>query len=48
MLIDDEIQVEELPGFDYRERAVPHDGRLAARKKRRAFGGRVMGRRRRR
>jgi ATP-dependent RNA helicase RhlE len=48
MLIDDEIPVEELPGFDYRERAVPHEGRLAARKKRRAFGGRVMGRRRRR
>jgi ATP-dependent RNA helicase RhlE len=48
MLIDDEIPVEALEGFPYRERAVPHVGRLAARKKRRAFGGRVMGRRRRR
>jgi ATP-dependent RNA helicase RhlE len=47
MLIDSEIPVEELEGFPYRERAVPRTGRLAARKKRRAFGGRVMGRRRR-
>jgi ATP-dependent RNA helicase RhlE len=48
MLIDSEIPVEELEGFPYRERAVPHEGRLAGRKKRRAFGGRVMGRRGRR
>ena len=48
MLIDSEIPVEELEGFPYRERAVPRAGRLAARKKRKAFGGRVMGRRRRR
>ena len=48
MLIDSEIPVEELEGFPYRDRAVPHAGRLAGRKKRRAFGGRVMGRRRRR
>ncbi len=47
MLIDTEIPVEELEGFAYRERAVPRAGRLAARKKRKAFGGRVMGRRRR-
>jgi hypothetical protein len=48
MLIDTEIPVEELEGFPYRERAVPRAGRLAMRKKRKAFGGRVMGRRRRR
>jgi ATP-dependent RNA helicase RhlE len=48
MLIDTEIPVEELKGFPYRERAVPRVGRLAMRKKRRAFGGRVTGRRRRR
>ncbi len=48
MLIDTEIPVETLEGFPYRERAVPRPGRLAARKKRRAFGGRVMGRRGRR
>jgi ATP-dependent RNA helicase RhlE len=48
MLIDTEIPVEELEGFPYRERAVPRAGRLAARKKRKAFGGRVMGRRGRR
>jgi len=47
MLIDSEIPVENLEGFVYRERAVPRAGRLAARKKRKAFGGRVMGRRRR-
>ncbi|HEY5432702.1 MAG TPA: DEAD/DEAH box helicase [Coriobacteriia bacterium] len=47
MLIDSEIPVENLEGFPYRERAVPREGRLAARKKRKAFGGRVMGRRRR-
>ena len=47
MLIDNEIPVENLEGFPYRERAVPREGRLAARKKRKAFGGRVMGRRRR-
>jgi ATP-dependent RNA helicase RhlE len=47
MLIGTEIPVEELEGFPYRERAVPRKGRLAARKKRKAFGGRVMGRRRR-
>ena len=47
MLIDSEIPVEQLEGFPYRERAVPRPGRLAARKKRKAFGGRVMGRRRR-
>ena len=45
MLIDTEIPVENLEGFPYRERAVPRPGRLAARKKRKAFGGRVMGRR---
>ena len=48
MLIDTEIPVEELESFTYRERAVPRTGRLAARKKRKAFGGRVMGRRGRR
>ena len=48
MLIDSEIPIEHLEGFPYRERAIPMTGRLAARKKRRAFGGRVMGRRRRR
>lgn len=48
MLLDYEIPVEELEGFPYRERAVPRAGRLAARKKRKAFGGRVTGRRRRR
>lgn len=48
MLIDSEVPVEHLEGFPYRERAIPMTGRLAARKKRRAFGGRVMGRRRRR
>jgi ATP-dependent RNA helicase RhlE len=48
MLIDSEIPVENLEGFPYRERAVPRAGRLAARKKRKAFGGRVMGRRGRR
>jgi ATP-dependent RNA helicase RhlE len=48
MLIDTEIPVENLEGFPYRERAVPRLGRLAARKKRKAFGGRVMGRRGRR
>jgi ATP-dependent RNA helicase RhlE len=48
MLIDTEIPVEHLEGFPYRERAVPMKGRLAARKKRKAFGGRVMGRRGRR
>ena len=47
MLIDTEIPVENLEGFPYRERAIPRVGRLAARKKRKAFGGRVMGRRRR-
>jgi ATP-dependent RNA helicase RhlE len=47
MLIGTEIPVEELEGFPYRERAIPRKGRLAARKKRKAFGGRVMGRRRR-
>jgi ATP-dependent RNA helicase RhlE len=47
MLIGTEIPVEELEGFPYREHAVPRVGRLAARKKRKAFGGRVMGRRRR-
>ncbi|MDO8963656.1 MAG: DEAD/DEAH box helicase [Coriobacteriia bacterium] len=44
MLIDTEIPVEHLEGFPYRERAIPMAGRLAARKKRKAFGGRVMGR----
>ena len=48
MLIDSEIPVENLEGFPYRERAIPRPGRLAARKKRKAFGGRVMGRRGRR
>ena len=48
MLIDTEIPVEELEGFDYRDRAVPREGRLVARKRRRTFGGRVMGRRRKR
>ena len=48
MLIDSEIPVENLEDFPYRERAVPRAGRLAARKKRKAFGGRVMGRRGRR
>jgi ATP-dependent RNA helicase RhlE len=48
MLIDTEIPVENLEGFPYRERAIPRSGRLAARKKRKAFGGRVMGRRGRR
>jgi ATP-dependent RNA helicase RhlE len=47
MLIDAEIPVEALEGFPYRDRAIPRAGRLAARKKRKAFGGRVMGRRRR-
>jgi hypothetical protein len=47
MLIDSEIPVEHLEGFPYRERAVPMKGRLAARKKRKAFGGRRPGRRRR-
>jgi ATP-dependent RNA helicase RhlE len=47
MLIDSEIPVEALEGFPYRDRAIPRAGRLAARKKRKAFGGRVMGRRRR-
>jgi ATP-dependent RNA helicase RhlE len=45
MLIDTEIPVGELEGFPYREHAVPRPGRLATRKKRKAFGGRVMGRR---
>ena len=48
MLIDTEIPVEELEGFPYRDRAVPREGRLVARKRRRTFGGRVMGRRRKR
>jgi len=48
MLIDSEIPVENLEDFPYRERAIPRAGRLAARKKRKAFGGRVMGRRGRR
>jgi ATP-dependent RNA helicase RhlE len=47
MLIDAEIPVENLEGFPYRERAVPMPGRLATRKKRKAFGGRGKGRRRR-
>jgi ATP-dependent RNA helicase RhlE len=47
MLIDAEIPVENLEGFPYRERAVPVPGRLATRKKRKAFGGRRPGRRRR-
>ncbi len=45
MLIDHEIPVRALDGFPYREHAIPHAGRLVARKRRRAFGGRVMGRR---
>ncbi len=48
MLIDAEIPVAELEGFSYRDRAIPHEGRLASRKRRRAYGGRVTGRRRRR
>ncbi len=48
MLIDAEIPVAHLEGFPYKEHAVPHEGRLSQRKKRRAFGGRVTGRRRRR
>jgi len=40
LLIDSEIPVENLEGFPYRERAVPMPGRLAMRKKRKAFGGR--------
>jgi len=47
MLIDAEIPVENLEGFPYRERAIPMPGRLAIRKKRKAFGGRRPGRRRR-
>jgi ATP-dependent RNA helicase RhlE len=47
MLIDAEIPVENLEGFPYRERAIPMPGRLATRKKRKAFGGRGKGRRRR-
>jgi ATP-dependent RNA helicase RhlE len=47
MLIDAEIPVENLEGFPYRERAIPMPGRLATRKKRKAFGGRRPGRRRR-